>query len=417
MDAGQRRTEQATSKEAAAPEPARLETAGPEPAGQGSAGQETASQESAGQRLARWRRNYRDELDSGILYRILAEHESNQTLADVYGRIAATEERHRALWSDKLAAAGVDPASIRPSGRVWLLGAVARCFGGRFALPLVRALEVGADHDYAGQPDARQLGFDADERSHARLFAVLGQQGRGDAELIPRIEGRHRTGGGNTLRAAVLGANDGLVSNLSLVMGVAGAAPSSNVVLLAGLSGLMAGALSMALGEWISVQSSREALERQIGVEREELEAIPEEEREELALIYQAKGVPRDEAQRLAARLVEDPRTALDTLVREELGLDPGELGSPWRAATSSFLLFVAGAIIPVLPFFFTSGWPGIVISSGLSAVGLFGIGAVITLFTGRRFLASGLRQLWIGLAAALVTFGIGRLVGVATGI
>ena len=374
-------------------------------------------EETPPQREARWRRNYRDELDSGILYRLLAERELNATLQDVYRRIAATEDRHRALWGDKLAAAAVEVTSIRPSARVRLLVAVAGRFGGRLALPLVRAMELGADHAYAGQPEARELGFDADERSHARLFAVLGKQGRGDAALIPRIEGRHRAGGGNTLRAAVLGANDGLVSNLSLVMGVAGASPSSGVVLLAGLSGLMAGALSMALGEWISVQSSREALERQIEVEREELRTIPEEEREELVLIYQAKGVPLEEARRLAARLTEDPRTALDTLVREELGLDPGELGSPWRAAISSFLLFVAGAIIPVVPFFFTSGWTAIATSCSLSAVGLFAIGAAITLFTGRGFLPSGLRQLWIGLTAAMVTFGIGRLVGVATGL
>jgi VIT1/CCC1 family predicted Fe2+/Mn2+ transporter len=373
--------------------------------------------ETAAARLARWRRNYRDELDSAALYRILARHEPDSTLAGVYERIAATEDRHRGLWAQKLAAAGEDPAAIGTSGRVRLLGALAGRFGGRFALPLVRAMEIGADRGYAGQPEAKALGLDADERSHARLFATLGAQGRGDASLIPRIEGRHKTGGGNTLRAAVLGANDGLVSNLSLVMGVAGAAPASGVVLLAGLSGLMAGALSMALGEWISVQSSREALERQVGVEREELETVPEEERAELALIYQAKGVPSEEAERLAARIVENPRTALDTLVREELGLDPRELGSPWRAAVSSFLLFVAGAIIPVLPFFFAAGWPAIVASAALSAVGLFAIGAAITLFTGRGFLASGLRQLWIGLAAALVTFGIGRLVGAATGI
>jgi VIT1/CCC1 family predicted Fe2+/Mn2+ transporter len=381
------------------------------------AGSSELVEETAARRQARWRRNYRDELDSGILYRVLAEREPNATLRDVYARIAATEDRHRAVWSDKLAASGVDVASIRPSLRVRLLVALARRFGGRLALPLVRAMERGADHAYADQPEARELGFDADERSHARIFTVLGQQGGGEAGLIPRIEGRHRTGGGNTLRAAVLGANDGLVSNLSLVMGVAGARPSSDLVLLAGLSGLMAGALSMALGEWISVQSSREALERQIEVEREELETIPEEEQAELVLIYQAKGLPPDEARRLASRLAKDPQTMLDTLVREELGLDPGELGSPWRAALSSFLLFVAGAIVPVLPFFFASGWPAIFTSSALSAVGLFAIGATITLFTGRGFLPSGLRQLWIGLAAALVTFGIGRLVGVATGL
>jgi VIT1/CCC1 family predicted Fe2+/Mn2+ transporter len=300
---------------------------------------------------------------------------------------------------------------------VRVLGALARVAGPRAVAPLARAAEAAADAGYASQPEAVALGMHADERSHARIFAALGAAGGAGAAEILRIEGRHRGGAGNTLRAAVLGANDGLVSNLSLVMGVAGADPGRDVILLAGVSGLLAGALSMALGEWISVRSSQEALERQIEVERVELAEIPEEEREELALIYQAKGLPRDEAERMASRILARPETALATLVREELGLDPGETGSPWKAAASSFLLFVTGAVVPVLPYLVGGGAGAVAGSAVLSAAGLFALGAATTLFTGRGVAAAGLRQVGIGLAAAAVTFGIGRAVGVAAGI
>jgi VIT1/CCC1 family predicted Fe2+/Mn2+ transporter len=188
-------------------------------------------------------------------------------------------------------------------------------------------------------------------------------------------------------------------------------------VLVAGLAGLLAGAFSMALGEWISVQSSRELYERQIVVERDELEQNPAEEQEELALIYQAKGLPEDQARALAARLIADQSAALDTLAREELGVDPQELGgSAWEAAISSFLLFAIGAIVPVLPFLFLEGLGAVVLSVAMSALGLFGIGAAITLLTGRSVWYSGMRQVIVGLAAAGITFGIGRLIGVSLG-
>lgn len=231
------------------------------------------------------------------------------------------------------------------------------------------------------------------------------------------LEGRHRAVGGNALRAAVLGANDGLVSNLSLVMGVAGASLSSRTILITGIAGLLAGACSMAMGEWISVTSSRELYARQIQIERTELEMAPEAEREELALIYEAKGVARPEAEALAERLLTDPERALDTLVREELGIDPASLGgSAWIAAVSSFIPFVLGALAPVLPFVFLTGTTAVVTSLAASALGLFAIGAAITLVTGRRVFSSGVRQLLIGLAAAAVTYGVGAAIGVSVG-
>jgi VIT1/CCC1 family predicted Fe2+/Mn2+ transporter len=292
---------------------------------------------------------------------------------------------------------------------------LARRFGVGAVLPLIMQAEIKDSHLYDNQPEAVAAGLPAEERSHARVFRGLARGSpRGlSGQAIVQLEGRHRATGGNALRAAVLGANDGLVSNLSLVMGVAGAELERTTILLTGLAGLLAGSISMALGEWLSVQSSRELYENQLAIEQSELEAFPEEEQEELALIYQAKGLPAEQAQQLAAGLLANKETALDTMAREELGIDPDELGgSAWVAAGTSFLLFALGAIIPVLPYLLFSGLTAVALSAALSAGGLFLLGAGTTLFTGRRLLPSGLRQVAFGLAAAAVTFGLGRLVG-----
>ena len=261
-----------------------------------------------------------------------------------------------------------------------------------------------------------------DERSHARLFRELAAGGGVEGGAIARIEGRHRGSGGNQLRAAVLGANDGLVSNLSISMGVAGAAAGAsaggNPVLIAGLAGMMAGALSMAIGEWLSVQSARELYAHQVKVEREELLMVPDEEEEELTLIYQAKGLTAEQARLMSQSIVGgEIGRAVDTLAREELGIDPDELGgSAWVAALTSFFLFAAGAIVPLLPFFFATGVPAIVASIVVSAVALMLVGAAITVVTGSSVLRTGGRQVLLGLFAAAVTFGLGTLVGHAVG-
>lgn len=224
--------------------------------------------------------------------------------------------------------------------------------------------------------------------------------------------------GGNALRAAVLGANDGLVSNFCLIMGVAGAGGARNAVLIAGIAGLLAGALSMALGEWLSVQSARELYKNQLRFEEAELRDTPDAEENELQAIYEAKGIPMRDAARLARRIVRgDPRTALDTMAREELGFDPDELGgSAWVASMTSFLLFALGAIVPLLPFVVTEGTGAVVASSVLAGAALAGIGAFITRLTGQPPLWAALRQLAFGVVAAGITFGIGRLVGTALG-
>jgi vacuolar iron transporter family protein len=356
-----------------------------------------------------------DERNGGVLYRALAGAEANPKLAEIYRRMAVVEDRHALVWEEKLKAAGVPvPAFRRPSLRTRTLAWLARRFGVGAVLPTVMTLEQADSQSYGSRDQARMA---ADEKSHARLISHISQSGTGGLEgaALARIEGRHRSAGGNALRAAVLGANDGLVSNLSLVMGVAGAEMSGSAILVTGLAGLLAGAGSMALGEWLSVQSSRELYQRQIKTEKEELEAAPEEEAEELALIYQAKGIPEEMAHRMADEIVGNPQAALDTLAREELGIDPGTLGgSAWEAAIASFLLFVSGAIVPVLPFMFARGGTAVMASIAASTAALFLIGAAITVVTGVSLWRSGLRQVVFGLAAAAVTYGVGFGLGAA---
>jgi VIT1/CCC1 family predicted Fe2+/Mn2+ transporter len=274
-------------------------------------------------------------------------------------------------------------------------------------------LEQTGTRGYSQRADAQNMA--ADESSHARLLSNI--SGGMEGGRLAKLEGRHRAAGGNALRAAVLGANDGLVSNLSLVMGVAGAALSNTAILITGFAGLLAGAISMALGEWLSMQSSRELYQHQIGIERAEIASAPQEEAEELALIYQSRGIEAEQARSLARQVMQDPANALDTLAREELSVNPEELGgSAWEAAITSFVLFALGAIIPVFPYIFLQGMTAVFVSVACSMVGLFIIGAGITLFTGKSVLFSGARQMAFGLAAAAITYLIGRLIGVNLG-
>jgi vacuolar iron transporter family protein len=358
--------------------------------------------------------NLDDELNGAALYDALAAAEKDDRLAEVYRRLSTVEKKHADRWRKRLEDAGVTLQPFVPSWRTRTLGWIARRFGTSVVLPSVQSLEQTGTDKYATQPDARD--FHGDERSHSRVIQLMSAVGGGVAgNDVARLEGRHRSGGGNALRAAVLGANDGLVSNLSLVMGVAGAAMNEKAILITGLAGLLAGAGSMALGEWLSVQSSRELYVHQLATEAAELSAAPEEEEEELALIYQARGLAPEQARAFAASMMSNPDTALETLAREELGIDPNELGgSAWEAAITSFFLFSIGAVVPVLPFLFARGTVALGLSVVFSLVALFTVGAAITLFTGRTVLFSGSRQVVFGLVAAAITFGIGRVVGVS---
>lgn len=364
--------------------------------------------------LARWRANLRDEQEAAWLYDSLAESEKNPDRAQVFRDLAAVEKGHAARWAEKLRAAGAAPLAARPRLKARLLAFLARRAGSRGVVPALLAMERSADGSYAGQADAKALGMDRQERIHAKVFASM--EGGGGSGNIAQQESWHRSSGGGSLRAAVFGLNDGLVSNFSLMMGVAGAAPGRGVILLTGTAGMLAGAFSMAAGEYISVRSQRELYEREIAQEEEELAASPEEESKELELIYRAKGIPKEEAAQLARSLLSNPDSALDTLAREELGLDPGELGSPWKAAFSSFAAFVGGALIPLLPFLAVHQSWGVWLSAGISAAALFGVGALLSVFTGKGALYSGFRMAAIGSVVALVTNTLGRIIGVSLG-
>jgi VIT1/CCC1 family predicted Fe2+/Mn2+ transporter len=295
---------------------------------------------------------------------------------------------------------------------------LARWFGVKSVLPIVRNMEAGVYSAYMAQ-DADVQAIAPDEREHRKTMSRLERGEVSATDVIAEREGWHRTGGGGTLRATVFGVSDGLVSNSALVMGFAGAQTDGEFVLLAGVAGLLAGAFSMGSGEYVSMRAQRELFERQIELEREELASAPEEEKKELILIYRAKGLTKEQAESTAVRLMENPQVALETLVREELGLDPASLGSPWGAAIGSFLSFGVGAIVPVIPFFIgaDASAPFVIASGALSAVALFAVGASLSLFTGRSALVSGGRQVALGAAAAALTFAIGRLVGVSTGL
>ncbi|HTX91013.1 MAG TPA: VIT1/CCC1 transporter family protein [Anaerolineales bacterium] len=371
--------------------------------------------------IARFRANWQKEIDGAALYSALADVEEKDELANVYRNLAASERKHAAVWEKRLAEAGVKLGQAKPSWRAHTMGSLAKRFGAGFVLPTIVGNEQADSRAYDNQPEARtETGrMSADEKSHARLVAAASGRLSGlMGSEVAQLEGRHRAGGGNALRAAVLGANDGLVSVLSLTMGAAGANLPGHGVLITGIAGLLAGASSMALGEWLSVQSSRELYQNQMKIEAEEIEHAPQEEQEELALIYQSKGLPKERARELAAaQMAADKNTILDTLAREELGIDPNELGgSPWVAAFTSFFLFSAGAIVPLFPYLFLNGLTAAIVSLALGALALFLTGAAITLMTGRSVWVSGFRQVLIGVAAALLVFGVGRLIGVSVG-
>ena len=337
--------------------------------------------------------SWSEEQRSAYLYRACAEAEAGTARADLFRRLAGEAEAQAAIWRAQLTASGKPaPPPFVPDARTRLVARLVQILGPRRLRAVLAAMKV-------------------------RGMAVYSKRDPGghSAPIAGSVEHRHRgLGGGGNLRAAVFGINDGLVSNASLIFGVAGASPDVAVVLLTGVAGLTAGAFAMAAGEFVSVRSQRELFEYQIGLEREELAEYPDAEAQELALIYKAKGLSGSEAQRVAKQLVADPEHALDTLAREELGLNPDELGSPWGAAISSLLSFAIGAAIPLLPFALGAGAHALVYTVILTAIALFAIGATLSLFTGRGAMMSGLRMLLLGGLAGAVTFSVGRLFGVS---
>ncbi len=337
--------------------------------------------------------NWTEEKRSAWLYRVVSDAECGTPRQVLFLELARAADAQAAYWEAALHAEGRPTPVFRPDARARLVAWLIPRLGVRPLRGVLAAMKVRGMSLYHAPPPH---GIPTDL-----------EQLRGE---------RHRSAGSGQLRAAVFGVNDGLVSNAALILGVAGAGVGSDMIVLSGVAGLLAGAFSMAAGEYVSMRSQREFHEYQIGLEREELAQYPREEAAELALIYQAKGVDATEARRLAERLIADPDRALDTLAREELGLNPDELGAPLGAALASFLAFCAGALIPLLPYLLLSpahAFTGAVLATGIS---LFGVGAALSLFTGRHALAGGLRMLAIGGAAGLATWLIGNGLGVTLG-
>jgi VIT1/CCC1 family predicted Fe2+/Mn2+ transporter len=370
---------------------------------------------SVDQRGPRFREMLAAERQSAALYRGLAAGAQGER-RDVFEQLAAIEDRHAAHWAAKLTELGERvPDPGRPDLRTRLLAWIARRFSVDAVLPLVERAEHADAGMYDSDPDATPE-MAIDERSHARVLTRLRGPSDDDPRGIAKRERRHRGDRSGALRAGVFGVNDGLVSNTSLVMGFAGSGAVAGTILFAGLAGLLAGAFSMAAGEYISMRSQRESYEREISVEAEELRDDPEAEAEELALIYRAKGLDAEEAEKVAKTIMKDSEIALDTMAREELGLDPDELGSPWSAALSSLLAFAIGAVVVVLPYLFGSGVAALVTAIVLAGAALFGVGAMLGLLNGRGAIRAGGRQLLVGGSAALLVFGIGHLIGGSVG-
>jgi VIT1/CCC1 family predicted Fe2+/Mn2+ transporter len=332
-----------------------------------------------------------EEKQSAWLYRVLAEIERVPVRSELFSTLAREADDQSLIWAAKAADAGVGLPQYSPRLRARLVAQLTRRFGVKPMRQILGGMKVRGLSVYTeGHPTGHLMPATVQE---------VGQS--------------HRSVGGGNLRAAVFGANDGLISNASLIMGIAGATTAdAHLVLVTGIAGLLAGSLSMASGEFVSVRSQRELYEHQMDLEEHELAEYPEEEAEELALIYSARGMDIEEARGVARKMLADPKHALDVLAREELGLNPDNLGSAWGAAGFSFASFSVGALVPLLPFLLGRG--GIVAAGVLTAAALFALGSLISLFTGRQAFLGGVRMLTIGAAAAGITYGLGYLLGVA---
>ncbi len=335
-------------------------------------------------------KNWNSEKQSAFLYRVLSQHESNPERKHLFERLGEEAENQAAIWEAKFTP-GLSPTHFKIPLRVYATSLLIRVFGPRNLRGILSAMKVRGMSVYLPQIT-----------SHAM------------PNEVSQVGSRHHgLGAGGWLRASVFGVNDGLVSNASLVLGAAGASLDHRTILFTGLAGMAGGAFSMACGEYISVKSQREFFEKQIALEKEELQLYPEEEAKELALIFEARGLSKADAERTGKALIADPARALQTLAREELGVDPDDLGSAPLAAGSSFLSFVVGAFVPVSPYLFTFMESPLVVSVFLTALSLLGIGASVSLFTGRSAFWGALRMLLLGAFSGVCTFALGYALNV----
>jgi VIT1/CCC1 family predicted Fe2+/Mn2+ transporter len=394
-----------------------------------------AERKSMQESAKKWRDLLASEREAATLYDGLAESETGER-AEILRELAEVERRHAAHWEAQLREAGFEVPPPRAAGvRTRMLTRAARRVSLDAVLPLIERAERSDAGLYDADPDAAP-GMADDERGHARALATLRSGGSPTSpsaagaaaldgarspsggermpapERIARREEWHRGDRSGALRAGIFGVSDGLVSNTALVMGFAGSGVSRSAVLLAGVAGLLAGSFSMAAGEYVSMSGQREMFEREIAIEATELDEKPEEELEELVLLYRAKGLEPERARELAEQIMSDRSVALDTLAREELGLDPDSLGSPWAAAFSSMLTFAAGAFVVVIPYLFGGGTAAFATAVVLAVLAMAIVGVGIGALNGRSVLRSGVRQVLAGVLAAAVTFAVGHLLG-----
>jgi VIT1/CCC1 family predicted Fe2+/Mn2+ transporter len=336
--------------------------------------------------------SWKEEKRSAYLYVALSQMEKNPVHQKLFLNLSVLADRQAEIWEKQIKMADMTIPAYHPDLRVRFVLLLVQCFGARALRAALAAMKIRGMSIYQA-PD-------------------LGSSPSPDKESIEKKHSIIRSG--NNIRAAVFGVNDGLVSNASLIFGLAGAGMSAHGIVLAGVAGLLAGACSMGAGEYVSVRSQREMLEYQLALEKSELELYPEEEAAELALIYQARGLPKEESEKMAHLLIQNPEKALETLAREELGIDPTELISPWGASIASFFAFGIGAFIPLLPLISSHSIHRLTITVFLTGISLFSIGAILSVFTQRSALWGGSRMLLIGAAAGIFTYLIGHMLGIS---
>ena len=357
--------------------------------------------------------HWQDEADAAYLYRLLADAEPDTSKQDIYRRLADVEDRHLVIWADLLASHGRRIGPHRPTARTRLLALLGRRFGPGFLLPMLLA-EEGREvkayldmhrttgHGVAGREEALLLAKESAEHA-TTLNVVAGRTG----------EPWHRTGAGGFLRNVVYGFNDGLTANFGLVAGVIGASTSTthHAVIVAGVAGLIADALSMGSSGYLAAQSEREVYAYEIAMERDEVALMPEIERDELALIYEAKGMDRESAHRIATQVMADPEKMLAEQVQEELGIAESAT-SPLREAWITGTATAVGALIPVLPFLFLQGRVAVIMSFSIAMISHWVVGAARSVFTGRSVFRSGMDMFVVGLGVAAVGYYVGEWIG-----
>ena len=360
--------------------------------------------------LAAFREHWQDEGDAAFLYRALAEVEADPARRDVFRKLADVEDRHLSIWADLLTQHGAAPGVHRPSLRTRMTISLGRRFGARAVLPALLREEGREVQHYLSMHRATPKGTAGSDES-----LLLARESAEHASELSRISGGngepwHRAESGGFLRNVVYGFNDGLTANFGLVAGVLGATATQQheAVVVAGVAGLVADALSMGSSGYLAAKSEQEVYDNEIAMERDEIALMPELEQEELALLYEAKGMNPDAARALARDAMQDPDRMLKEKVQLELGIS-SEVASPWREAWITGTATAIGALIPVFPFFVTTGTPAIVASFVLAMAAHFLVGAARSLFTGRGVIRSGIDMFVVGLGVAIAGYYAGE--------